>query len=74
MRCIWLGQAGLLFEFDGMKVMVDPYLSDSVAKVNPLNSRRVAVDERFFDIRPDILILTHDHLDHTDPENIRYPA
>lgn len=70
MRCIWLGQAGLLFEFDGMKVMVDPYLSDSVAKVNPLNSRRVAVDERFFDIRPDILILTHDHLDHTDPETL----
>lgn len=70
MKCIWLGQAGLLFDFDGAKVMVDPYLSDSVASVNILNKRRVEVDERFFDIRPDILILTHDHLDHTDPETL----
>lgn len=70
MRCIWLGQAGLLFEFDGVKVMVDPYLSDSVATVNPRNKRRAAVDKTFFEIRPDILILTHDHLDHTDPETL----
>ena len=63
MKCIWLGQAGLLFDFDGIKVMMDPYLSDSVAAVNPLNKRRIAVDESFFDIRPDVLILTHDHLD-----------
>jgi len=70
MRCTWLGQAGLLFDLDGIKVMIDPYLSDSVAKVNPLNKRRVPVDERVFDIRPDVLILTHDHLDHTDPETL----
>ena len=70
MKCIWLGQAGLLFDFDGIKVMMDPYLSDSVAAVNPLNKRRIAVDESFFDIRPDVLILTHDHLDHTDPETL----
>ena len=71
MKCIWLGQAGLLFDFDGVKVMVDPYLSNSVAAVNPLNERRVEVDESFFDIKPDILILTHDHLDHTDPETLQ---
>lgn len=69
-KCTWLGQAGLLFEFGGRKVMVDPYLSDSVAAVNPVNRRRVEVDERFFEIKPDILILTHDHLDHTDPETL----
>ena len=71
MKCIWLGQAGLLFDFDGVKVMVDPYLSDSVAAVNPLNKRRVEVDRRFFDEKVDILILTHDHLDHTDPETLQ---
>lgn len=70
MNCIWLGQAGLLFDFDGVKVMIDPYLSDSVAAVNPLNKRRVPVDEKYFDARPDVLILTHDHLDHTDPETL----
>lgn len=71
MNCTWLGQAGLLFEFEGVKVMVDPYLSDSVAAVNPANKRRVAVNQRFFDIRPDVLVLTHDHLDHTDPETLQ---
>ena len=71
MKCIWLGQAGLLFEFDGVKVMVDPYLSNSVAAVNPRNERRVAVDEEFLNMRPDILVLTHDHLDHTDPETLQ---
>lgn len=70
MHLTWLGQAGLLFDFDGVRVMVDPYLSDSVAKVEPHHARRVPVDERFFDIRPDILLLTHDHLDHTDPETL----
>ena len=57
MKCIWLGQAGLLFDFDGIRVMVDPYFSDSVAEHNPsFSPRRVAPDLKFCDIRPDILI------------------
>ena len=70
MKITFMGQAGLLFETDGCTVMVDPYLSDSVVKLNPLNYRRVPVDTRFFDIRPDVLIFTHDHLDHFDPETV----
>ena len=68
MKITWLGQAGLLFEKNGKTVMIDPYLSDSVVKVNPLNYRRVPVDEALFDITPDVMIFTHDHLDHYDPE------
>lgn len=68
MRITWLGQAGLLFEKNGKTVMIDPYLSDSVAKVNPLNYRRVPVEEKFFEITPDVMIFTHDHPDHYDPE------
>lgn len=70
MTVFWLGQAGLLFEFNGVRVMVDPYLSNSVKKVEPKNYRRQSIDEGFFDIKPDILILTHNHLDHTDPETL----
>lgn len=70
MTAFWLGQAGLLFDFDGVKVTVDPYLSNSVEKVEPKNYRRQPIDESFFDIKPDILILTHNHLDHTDPETL----
>lgn len=66
----WLGQAGLLLEHTGRQILIDPYLSDSVEKVNPLNRRRVAVDERFLAVKPDMLIFTHDHLDHYDPETV----
>lgn len=70
MKITFLGQAGLLFEFDGVRVMVDPYLSNSVEKVEPKNYRRQPINESCFDIKPDILILTHNHLDHTDPETL----
>lgn len=69
-KITWLGQAGLLFEIDGKKIIVDPYLSDSCHKVNPKSIRRYPVEESFLDIVPDVLILTHDHLDHTDPESL----
>ena len=72
MKITWLGQAGLLFETAGKKIIVDPYLSDSVEKVNPKNYRRVPVDESFLKIKPDVIVLTHDHLDHTDPETLEH--
>lgn len=70
MKITWIGQAGLLIETKDKKILVDPYLSDSVEKINPLNYRRVPVDEDLFKIRPDFIILTHNHLDHTDPETL----
>lgn len=68
MKVIWLGQAGLLFEKNGVKIMIDPYLSNSVEKYEPLNYRRVPVKEEFLSVTPDVMIFTHDHLDHYDPE------
>ena len=68
MKITYLGQAGLLFEKDGFKIMIDPYLSNSVKKINSKNYRRVPMDESFFEIKPDIMIFTHNHLDHYDPE------
>ena len=70
MEITWLGQAGLLFQKDGFNIMIDPYLSDSVKKIEPHNYRRKPVDERFFDVKPDVLIITHCHLDHLDPETL----
>ncbi|MBO5020456.1 MAG: MBL fold metallo-hydrolase [Clostridia bacterium] len=70
MKITYLGQAGLLFEKNGFKIMIDPYLSNSVEKINPKNYRRVAVDESFLKIKPDVMIFTHNHLDHYDPETV----
>lgn len=70
MQITWIGQAGLLIQADGMKIMVDPYLSDSVAKVNPKNWRRVPVKEELFEKDIDMIAITHNHLDHLDPETL----
>ena len=68
MRITWLGQAGLLFEKNGFKIMIDPYLSDSIGALNPSKHRRFPVDEKVFQLMPNVMIFTHDHLDHFDPE------
>lgn len=70
MKIIWIGQAGLLIETGGKKIMVDPYLSDSVEAINPKNWRRVAVDENLFEEDIDMIVITHDHLDHLDPQTL----
>ena len=70
MKVTWLTQAGLLFENDKIKILVDPYLSDSVGELNEKKRRRIPVDESFFDVKPDVILITHDHLDHLDPETL----
>ena len=70
MKVTWLGQAGLLFETSGLTIMIDPYLSNSCGKANPRSNRRVPVDESLYDIHPDVMIFTHNHLDHYDPETV----
>ena len=67
MKITYLGQAGLLFETDEQKIIIDPYFSDSVEKVNPKNYRRIQVNKEFLKIKPNIMIFTHNHLDHYDP-------
>ena len=68
MNVTWLGQAGLLFRTEDTTILIDPYLSNSVEKMNSENYRRRPVDERYFKITPDVMIFTHDHQDHYDPE------
>lgn len=69
MKITHLGQAGLLLEMQDLAVMIDPYFTDSVGAIDPNKHRRVAMDERLWSVRPDVLIFTHDHLDHYDPES-----
>lgn len=59
MQIKWIGQAGLLIDTGKFKIMVDPYLSDSVAKVNPANRRRMKINENLFEEKPEIILITH---------------
>lgn len=70
MKITWLGQAGLLFEKDGMKIVVDPYLSNYCFKKNPASDRRMPIDEKYLDMDVDVYAVTHDHIDHLDPETM----
>jgi len=70
MKVVYLGQAGLLFEKCGYRIMIDPYLSASVEKVNSLNYRRIPVDDSFFRVKPNMMIFTHNHMDHYDRETV----
>lgn len=72
MKITWLGQAGLLFESNGFRVMIDPYFSDSVGQISPDKHRHVPVCEAFFSVKPDVMIFTHNHLDHYDPETVAH--
>jgi L-ascorbate 6-phosphate lactonase len=66
----FLGQAGYALRACGKTVVIDPYLTDSVGKVAPDFPRAVPVPVTPDSFRADIYIVTHDHLDHLDPETI----
>lgn len=68
MNVTWLGQAGLYIETGGPRVLIDPYLSDCVGEADPAKRRRLPVQPWMRELRPDVLVFTHDHLDHYDPQ------
>lgn len=67
MMISWLGQGGLYIDSGSLRVLIDPYLSDKLYEMYGESMRRlVAVDPVYFAVEPDVIVLTHDHLDHTD--------
>lgn len=66
MKIVWLGQGGLLIVSGKKRILVDPYLSNSCKKRDKNMARRVRVKRSFLRSRPDMIILTNSHPDHTD--------
>ena len=66
----WLGQAGFVFKTPaGQIVYADPYLSDAVERLHGfkrLSLAPIAAEE----VRADLLVMTHEHTDHLDPDSI----
>ena len=65
----WLGQSGYLLEGAGQRLVIDPYFSDVVERVEGLR-RLVPPPCPVADLKPDALLITHDHLDHFDEETV----
>lgn len=72
----WLGQAGFLLEFANRRVLIDPYLSDSLARKY---HGTAFPHTRMMDppilpgqlTRLDLVLCTHRHTDHMDPDTLQ---
>lgn len=56
----WLGQAGFMLRVDGLRVLIDPFLSEFEARLFPPPEPGPFADD------VDVLLVTHEHLDHLD--------
>lgn len=66
----WIGQGGFIFKTpEGKIIFVDPYLSHSVEKKGKL-TRLQKITLKPEEVRADLVLCTHNHLDHTDPETL----
>lgn len=71
----WLGQSGFLLQWKGKRVLIDPYLSDSLTKKYAATDKpHVRMSERVIDpvLLSNILIVTssHNHTDHLDADTL----
>jgi L-ascorbate metabolism protein UlaG (beta-lactamase superfamily) len=75
LRLWWLGQSGFLLRWNGRRVVLDPYLSDSLThkyattdKPHVRMTTRVIAPERLNGI--DVVTSSHNHTDHLDAETL----
>jgi L-ascorbate 6-phosphate lactonase len=69
--CAWLGQAGYLMKMPtGLTVMIDPYFSDECERLEGLK-RMFPPPITAEEFQPDLLLVSHGHLDHFDEPTIR---
>lgn len=65
----WIGQGGYIFNLGDKILCVDPYLSNSMAN-NDEFGRLVPIPIQPEDLKADMIICTHDHIDHLDGATI----
>ena len=74
-RLWWLGQSGFLLQWQGIHVLLDPYLSDSLTKkYSQTDKPHVRMTELVIDPArlsiADIVTSTHNHTDHLDAKTL----
>ncbi|MBQ3573818.1 MAG: MBL fold metallo-hydrolase [Clostridia bacterium] len=65
----WIGQSGYILTDGKIEICIDPYLSDVVNKVAG-RPRMVPPPFSPDELKSDVVVCTHDHLDHIDTDAI----
>ncbi len=68
MTITYLGQMCALIEADGLKIVTDPYLSDSVD--HPGSTRNYPAPATLAELSPDVIVISHPHGDHLDKKSL----
>ena len=68
MKITWLGESGFLLEDDKHALLIDPYFSDALGKRRADRHRLLPVKPEWLNREYDMVLFTHCHIDHTDPE------
>lgn len=66
MKVTWLLQGSFLFESQGFRLLIDPYISDIVEKKQGV-TRLAPPPLRAAELHPAAIYCTHNHMDHLDP-------
>jgi len=66
----WIGQGGFILTLGDKKLCVDPYLSNSVMKLDNFD-RLLPIPVEPKDLKVDMIVTTHDHMDHLDEETLK---
>jgi L-ascorbate metabolism protein UlaG (beta-lactamase superfamily) len=74
-RLWWLGQSGFLLQWQGVHILLDPYLSNSLTrKYSETDKPHVRMTELVVDPAQlsfvDVVTSSHDHTDHLDAETL----
>ena len=74
-RLWWLGQSGFLLQWNGIHVLLDPYLSDSLTKkYSQTDKPHIRMTELVIDPArlsfAEVATATHNHTDHLDAETL----
>lgn len=64
----WLSQGGFLFEYENLRIVADPYMSDvlSARGFGRMSPPPLSYEE----MKPDWVLFTHDHIDHFDETSV----
>lgn len=71
MKIMWIGHGGLLFVSGKSKILIDPYLSNSLSLRDKTFRRKMSIKHKILGIKPDAIIITSSHPDRADLKTVK---